>query len=129
MTTPIKTVRKPRPLQHICKQEEIINKINKILIGNGTPEDGLLYKVSNICKDIKDIKAKISIVVEINTELEIQNRVNIALRKQKDELITKTEEKEIKILLNKRGRIGLWIAGIAVFLSLVLWVIGLFANL
>lgn len=49
--------------RHYCSQREAIARINFILVGNGTPEGSLLFKVagmadhiSNMSKDIAEIK-------------------------------------------------------------------------
>jgi len=44
---------------HECSQTEIIARMHQILVGNGEPEDGLLFKQAQTQKDIGDIKSSI----------------------------------------------------------------------
>jgi hypothetical protein len=47
---------------HFCTQEDAINRINLILVGNGHPEDGLAFVVKAMTKDMSEIKTHLSAV-------------------------------------------------------------------
>lgn len=103
MTTTTK--RKTRPIKHTCVQSdvlkrhtEVLDRLSKLTIGNGTPEDGLLFKFNKfltdhdiVINDIKEIKTKLSTVNEINTEMEIQRRV----KEEKEKLLKELKDSEI----------------------------------
>jgi len=54
---------------HVCTQEEQIRKLSEILVGNGHPEDGYVYKVIEVCKEVKDINNKLTGITGIVKEL------------------------------------------------------------
>jgi hypothetical protein len=131
MTTPI---RKTRPKQkeiaviHVCTQEEQIKKMNLILLGNGNPKDGYVYKVmemgdsvKSIGKDISEIKTKLSGVSEVNTELEVQRRVSVEIEKIKD----KGDEKNIKNKALSWQSVGVVVAILMLITSITIGIINL----
>ena len=52
-----------------CTQKEVIEKINNILIGDGRPEDGLLFKQAKTHQDIVIIKDTMSEIKTKNDDL------------------------------------------------------------
>jgi hypothetical protein len=66
--SPIKKVKKEEiAVLHICSQRSTIarltkntEKINLILLGNGDPKEGYVYKVEKIGDEIKDINDKLT---------------------------------------------------------------------
>jgi hypothetical protein len=84
---------------HKCSQKVIIDRTNLILFGNGKPEDGLAFRFrefmsdhNKVVSDISEIKKKLSTVSEINTEMEIQRRVDI----EKEKMLKNAEKSEDK---------------------------------
>jgi len=54
---------------HVCMQEEQIEKMSLILVGNGHPEDGIAYKVMVMAKDFPEVKKDIEEIKNIVTKL------------------------------------------------------------
>jgi len=111
MASSTKTLVKKR-VKHNCIQKaellrhtELLKRFNMILLGNGTPEDGLFFLFrkhikdhDSILSDIKDIKDKLSTVTEINTEMEIQRRV----KEEKEKLMKKMDDDNIAEVEKKK---------------------------
>lgn len=56
MATPIKRVKKENvAILHSCTEAQRISRIELILVGNGHPEDGYVYKVIEMGKSIQEI--------------------------------------------------------------------------
>ena len=69
MTYPVKRV-KPEKIAviHHCTQEDRVKRIELILVGNGHPEDGYVYKVIEMAKAITDINDKLTTIsVKVTT--------------------------------------------------------------
>lgn len=95
----------------------LLERSNKILFGNGTPEDGMLFQFRDFMKDhqtvvndIAEIKEKLSTITEINNELEITRRVNVELEKK----IKIDEEIAVKDEIKKNAKKGLGLQTISV---------------
>jgi len=133
MATTIKTKgKKPRTI-HKCSQAEIIERqgilierIGKITLGNGTPEDGLLFKFrrfldyhDKVVSDIKEIKTKLSTMSEIDFEIEVSRRVNIELEKQKEKM--KQDSLQVKDMNIKKSSFS-WqkISGFVAIVSIII---------
>ena len=71
MTTPkIKRVPKEKvAIIHHCSEADRISKIELILVGNGHPEDGYVYKVIEMGKEVKAINEKLTGICGIVKEL------------------------------------------------------------
>jgi len=54
---------------HVCEQRDNIAKLNLILVGNGHPEEGYVYKVVEMSKEIKNINDKLTGINGIVKEL------------------------------------------------------------
>jgi len=54
---------------HVCAEEERLKRIELILIGNGPPEEGYIYKVIDMGKQIGDINTKLTGISTVVTEL------------------------------------------------------------
>lgn len=53
--------RKPPPKKiHYCSQEETIKRLSYIIVGNGTPESGLAFKMAQSMEDRKDLHNKLN---------------------------------------------------------------------
>jgi hypothetical protein len=83
--------------EHIKRQGELLGRLATITLGNGRPEDGLLFRFGKfmdehkiVVSDIQEIKQKLSTVNEINTELEVQRRVKDEIAK----LVSETADKK-----------------------------------
>jgi hypothetical protein len=142
MTTKSKPViREPKP-DHPCSKELVLarqasdlrsqtraikrntvllNRLSKVSLGNGHEEDGLLFVVRKfvnehavVLTDIHDIKEKLGTVTEINTELEVQRRVQA----EKEKLIREARE-NLEIKLKKRTFTWSKIPVIVAILSLI----------
>jgi len=63
MTYPVKRV-KPEKIAviHHCTQEDRVKRIELILVGNGHPEDGYVYKVIEMAKTISAINDKLTAI-------------------------------------------------------------------
>lgn len=55
-----------RKITHVCSQEETIKRLNYFLVGNGNPQDGILFKFDKfmsehgiLLEDIKEIRTKV----------------------------------------------------------------------
>ena len=108
MATSKKPQKKPTPkgVVHICNQEDVLKRHSvllerqgRVLLGNGNEEDGLLFLLrahlkehSVVLEDIKDIKLKLSVVTEVNKELDIQRQVSLRVKAEED----KNKEKKEK---------------------------------
>lgn len=57
--TPGKSEKAPRASRHFCKQSNQIKKLNLLLLGNGNPKDGYVYKVIDMSKVQDDMKTDI----------------------------------------------------------------------
>lgn len=58
MKTPIKRVSVKEDkiaIVHVCSQVERLKRIEEVLVGDGHPEEGYIYKVIEMGKEIKDI--------------------------------------------------------------------------
>ena len=54
---------------HVCEQRDNIEKLNLILVGNGHPEEGYVFKVVEMGKEIKNINEKLTGISGIVKEL------------------------------------------------------------
>lgn len=52
-----------------CEKEEIINRMSVLIVGNGDPEKGLLYKINKVTDDIATIKDELKGINENNNVL------------------------------------------------------------
>ena len=104
-------------------------RLNEVTLGNGHKEDGLLFIVRKFVKehdgvltDIQEIKKNLSLVTQVNTELDIQNRVRIGVTQALDEK-KKEEEKSVDIKFKKKGlsltTISVIIAGTLLFINFI----------
>src|SRR5512138_3598285 len=59
----------PEESIHCCKQEDQIAKMNLLLLGNGNPKDGYVYKVMEMSGQISDINNKLTGINGIVKEL------------------------------------------------------------
>lgn len=46
--------------EHCCTQEEQISKLNLLLLGNGNPQDGYIFKVMQMTKKVEDIETHLT---------------------------------------------------------------------
>ena len=70
--TPIKkaTVRKEKiAVIHVCTEKEQINRLSQILVGNGNPEEGYVYKVMAMGKQVSEINDRITGIHAVVNEL------------------------------------------------------------
>ena len=70
--TPIKkaTVRKEKiSVIHICTEKAQINRLSQILVGNGKPEEGYVYKVLEMGKQVSEINERITGIHAVVNEL------------------------------------------------------------
>jgi len=129
---------------HICTQVEAIKnltemtkelqgyslRLNEVTLGNGHKEDGLLFIVRKFVKehevvltDVQEIKKNLSLVTQVNNELDIQNRVRIGVAKELEKK-KEEDEKSIDIKFKKKGisltTISVLIAGILLFVNFIL---------
>jgi len=65
-------IQKP-PKDHYCSQEEVINRISKILVGNGNPEDGFVYRVLQMASDQKHIAEVLSQMTKNLEQIQVNN--------------------------------------------------------
>jgi hypothetical protein len=70
MTTPVKKVRpKEVAILHVCTQEKQISKMSLLLVGNGNPKDGYIYKVMEMSDEMKNMNEKLTGISGIVKEL------------------------------------------------------------
>lgn len=60
---------KSRQIVHSCSQEDQIAKLNLLLLGNGNPADGYIYKVISMSGQIGEINDKLTGITGIVKEL------------------------------------------------------------
>jgi hypothetical protein len=96
MTTLIKRIPKEKvSILHVCAEEERLKRIELILVGNGHPEEGYIYKVMDMGKHIGDINAKLTVIGTVVAELYSEST-------SKKEVIKTTREKRnewIKVVM------------------------------
>ena len=51
---------KDEKISHVCTQEDQINKMSLLLLGNGNPKDGYVYKVMEMGDEMKIINEKLT---------------------------------------------------------------------
>jgi hypothetical protein len=104
MATPIKRIPKEKvSILHVCAEEERLKRIELILVGNGHPEEGYIYKVIDMGKQIGDINAKLTGISTVVTELYSEST-------SKKEVIKTTREKRnewIKVVMFIVGALSL----------------------
>lgn len=88
----------------IKRNTVLLNRLSKVSLGNGHEENGLLFIVRKfvdehaiVLTDIHDIKEKLSIVAEVNFELEVRRRVQA----DREKTLKETRESD-DIKLKKR---------------------------
>lgn len=54
---------------HVCSEKEQLNRLRTLLVGNGNPEDGYVYKVIKMSEEVKDINSKLTGISAVVTEL------------------------------------------------------------
>lgn len=87
MKTPVKKINVEKEkiaVIHVCSEVERIKRVEQILVGNGHPEEGYVYKVLEMGKEIKEIKnhlTGISAVVKELHEDSIGQKSNTTLKK------------------------------------------------
>ena len=90
MATPIKRMTTVKML-HVCAEEERLKRIELILIGNGHPEEGYIYKVMDMGKQIGDINTKLTgistVVAELYSESTSKKEVIKTTREKRNEWI------------------------------------------
>jgi hypothetical protein len=80
-------------MDHPCIQSEQIEKMNLLLLGNGNPEDGYIFKVIKISSDIEHINNKLTWINAIVKELHDESVGNKSVRseaRRKFESVLKT---------------------------------------
>lgn len=88
------TIRKIKPekvaVLHVCSQKEQIaqlinntNKLSVIITGNGNPEEGYVFKVAEMGREIKDINEKLTGITGIVKELHEESIGKKAVEKKK----------------------------------------------
>jgi hypothetical protein len=97
--SPVKRVSKEKvAIIHVCTQEKQIEKMSLLLVGNGNPKDGYIYKVMEMADEMKVINEKLT-------------GLNGTIKELYDESVGKKAsgktEKEIKA--EKRTVIAMWI--------------------
>jgi len=91
--SPIKRVPKEKiAILHHCSEVDRISRIELILVGNGHPEDGYVYKVIEMGKQVEDINKKLTGICGIVTELHEESIGKKAGRKTAEEI--KKEKRE-----------------------------------
>jgi hypothetical protein len=97
--SPIKRVPKERvAILHNCTEKNRLERIELLLVGNGHPEDGYIFKVVEMGKAVNDINSKLTGISGIVKELHNESIGKKAVIKTDKEL---REE--------KRARITVWI--------------------
>jgi len=85
----IKKVRpEPVAVLHICSEEVRIKKIEQLLVGNGKPEEGYIYKVMEIGNQVKDINSKLTGISGVVNELHEESVGNKAIDKKSSKTLT-----------------------------------------
>lgn len=96
---PIKRIPKEKlAVFHICSENDRIKRIELLLVGNGHPEDGYIFKVGEMAKEIKGINEKLTGISGIVKELHEESINKKAIGKS---------DKEIKT--EKRAKVTMWI--------------------
>lgn len=54
---------------HHCTEKETLNRLSMLLVGNGNPEDGYVYRVIEMSKEVKNINDKLTGISGIVKEL------------------------------------------------------------
>lgn len=68
--TSIKRIPKEKvAILHSCTEKETLNRLSALLVGNGHPEDGYVYKVIEMGKQMKDINDKLSGISTVVNDL------------------------------------------------------------
>jgi hypothetical protein len=99
MTTKIKRIKPERvAVIHNCTQEEQIKKLSMILVGNGNPEDGYVYKVIKLGDHIEAINEKLTGISGIVKELHEDSVAKKAVGKTSDQVKVDHREKLRSIL-------------------------------
>ena len=131
-----KIVPKKVAILHSCAEAKtlerhsvLLERISEVTLGNGYPEDGLLYKFRKfmdehlvVVNDIAEIKEKLSSVTEINTTLEINRLVNVEVDKIKEKMKAEQNIKVTQVHSKKAIRwqtVGVILAGISVITLII----------
>jgi hypothetical protein len=93
---------KEETISHVCTQEDQINKMSLLLLGNGNPKDGYVYKVMEMGEEMKIINEKLTGISGTVKELYDESIGNKASGKT---------EKDIKT--EKRTIIAMWIKALS----------------
>lgn len=82
--SPIKRVAKEKvAILHSCTEKETLNRMSQLLVGNGHPEDGYVYKVIEMSKSISAINEKLTGITGIVKELHEESLGNKAVKSKK----------------------------------------------
>jgi hypothetical protein len=98
---------------HVCSQTDAIaqlirntDKLSVIITGNGNPEDGYVYKVIELGKEIKEINTKLTGISGVVTELHEESINKKAIVKTDSE-----KRSERRAIITKRINVGMFIVG------------------
>lgn len=102
MKSPIKKVnvgKEKFAVIHVCTEKEQINRLSQILVGNGNPKDGYVYKVMQMSDEMTTINSKLTGISAVVNEL---HNASIG---------TKAIEKSIKEKRNEFIKVASFIVG------------------
>jgi hypothetical protein len=71
---------------HNCTEKETLNRLSQLLVGNGHPEDGYVYKVIEMGKQVSDINEKLTGISGIVKELHEESTSKRAINKTDKEI-------------------------------------------
>lgn len=128
---------------HYCTQSEVIKRMSLILVGNGSPEDSVVFKLIRSLDDLKGVHSDISEIKSQNSEI-IKNyqavqgdlgsiRTSFSILETKLNTKQEEEEKAEDLKFKKRGdsksKWGNIIQIIAVLIAALTLIISLSLNI
>jgi hypothetical protein len=78
--TKVSAKKKPE-ITHYCSQKEQIGKLNLLLLGNGNPKDGYVFKVMEMTEQVNNIHEKLTGIGGIVKELHEESINKKAIKK------------------------------------------------
>ncbi len=116
--SPIKRVSsKKDAIIHVCTQEDQIKKMSLLLLGNGNPKDGYVYKVMEMSDEMKTINKKLTEISGTVKELHEESVGKKASGKTENEI--KTE---------KRTIIVMWIKTLSLLIAVLVFAFSVYFN-